>query len=176
MAEELDHIAIAQEARDKFERYAVALTFSILGLAIPTGHFGNGMSADNLELLAWIALLSSGLLGLYRLEKTPVKFETLHKQQFATKRQKTVIGILKQPKSQVSFDNEPAMPLSKAIEKVNTEVAQLGKDVSRVEVKMNRLYRLQRATFLLGILTLPVARAHVPLGHIVSMVRQRVGH
>ena len=64
----------AREIETKFGFYTVALTFTILGLAVQTASFGANIAADFAELLAWMILLISGLNGLMRLEWLP----TLH--------------------------------------------------------------------------------------------------
>ena len=53
----------------------VALAFTILGLAAQTAEFGTLVWADLAELVAWAALLLSGLKGLYRLERIPHIYE-----------------------------------------------------------------------------------------------------
>ena len=58
----------SQEVHFKFEFYLVALTFTIAALAIQTGEFRGYVSMDTFEGTAWITLVISGLIGLWRLE------------------------------------------------------------------------------------------------------------
>ena len=58
----------SQEVHFKFEFYLVALTFTIAAAAIQTGKFGGYFSLDFFEGAAWVALVVSGLTGLWRLE------------------------------------------------------------------------------------------------------------
>lgn len=60
-----------QQIQIKLGFYSVALTFTILGLAIQTASFGANVVADLAELLAWLILLLSGLNGLSLLERMP---------------------------------------------------------------------------------------------------------
>ena len=60
--------------QNRFDFYAVALAFTLLGLSVQTARFGQGHWADCLELLGWVALLISALAGLWRLEKSPGYF------------------------------------------------------------------------------------------------------
>ena len=64
-----------QRFQEKLEFYLVALAFTILGLAAQIAEFGTLVWADLAELVAWAALLLSGLKGLYRLERIPHIYE-----------------------------------------------------------------------------------------------------
>lgn len=63
---------VAQRLQLRFEYYAIALTFSILALAIQSA--SPGPIGTIAELLAWISLLISGLVGLSRLEWQPMLY------------------------------------------------------------------------------------------------------
>ena len=60
----MDNIEYSRQLQEKFELYLLALTFTLLGLAVQTAKFGSFRMADALEILGWIALAISGLSGL----------------------------------------------------------------------------------------------------------------
>lgn len=66
------NIEVAQRIQEKFEFYLLALTFTLVGLAIQTATFGTHVGADVAELVGWFLLLVSGIFGLSRMEWTPV--------------------------------------------------------------------------------------------------------
>ena len=63
---------IAHQSQEKFQFYAVALVFTILGLSIQTATFDGHVAARICEILSWLLLLASGLSGLSHLEWNPV--------------------------------------------------------------------------------------------------------
>lgn len=66
----------SRQLQEKFELYLLALIFTLLGLAVQTAKFGTNTFGDILELLGWLFLLASGLVGLSRLEWLPVAYKT----------------------------------------------------------------------------------------------------
>lgn len=58
----------AREIEIKFNFFLVALNFAILGLGIKTAKFGFNLAIDIFEIMAWISLFSSGLIGLKMIE------------------------------------------------------------------------------------------------------------
>jgi len=63
---------IAVSTQEKFEFYVISLVFTLLALSIQTADFGASSIADSAELLGWLALFISGLVGLWRMEYIPV--------------------------------------------------------------------------------------------------------
>ena len=72
---------IAVNLQSKFEFYLLGLTFAILGLSVQTAVFGVSMVADGFELLGWLSLLASGLVGILRGEWVPVAYRIMSKQE-----------------------------------------------------------------------------------------------
>jgi hypothetical protein len=57
--------------QERFEFYIVALTFTVLGFSVQSASLGVSVVADSFEVLSWGLLLTAGLIGLFRLERTP---------------------------------------------------------------------------------------------------------
>ena len=66
---------ISIRLKERFEFYVIALAFTILGLSIQTASFGTSLPSDSFELLGWLFLFISGLVGLSRLEWIPVWYD-----------------------------------------------------------------------------------------------------
>lgn len=62
---------------DKFELYIISLVFTLLGLSIQTAKFDSYVVLNFSELFGWIALLVSGVFGLWRMEYVPVVLQNL---------------------------------------------------------------------------------------------------
>ena len=62
-----DNSLVGRRAQEKFEFHAIALTLTVLGLAVQTARLGRSVPADSMELLARLALLAAGIFGLWRL-------------------------------------------------------------------------------------------------------------
>ena len=61
-----------ERGRDQFQKlgfYRISLVFAILGLSIQTATFGTFAATDISELLAWLVLLVSGVVGLSVIQK-----------------------------------------------------------------------------------------------------------
>lgn len=62
------HTATAQRIQEKYDFFFVAVTFTILGLAIETADFGIGQLNDAAEIGSWGFLLIGALAGMSRVE------------------------------------------------------------------------------------------------------------
>jgi hypothetical protein len=59
---------VAVEAQRKFDYFLIALTFSVLSLALNTFKQSDSKWIDSAETIAWLLLLISGIFGLLRVK------------------------------------------------------------------------------------------------------------
>ena len=133
---------ISQRLQERFEFYVIALAFTILGLSIQTASFGESLVSDSFELLGWLFLFVSGLVGLSRLEWVPVAYN-IHAgiqnlQAEATRlRQAQQMGHNEVP----VIDNErEIVPVEEAIQTQDDAVIQLKPKVENIEKWISRKY------------------------------------
>ena len=65
---------IGIDVQTKFDFYLLALTFTILGLAVQTATDVTELLCTLVELASWVLFLLSGIFGLYRLAWLPVGY------------------------------------------------------------------------------------------------------
>ena len=167
---ELDpNIKLAQEIQQKFDLYLLALTFTLLCLSIQTGKFGRPPLADAAELFGWIALLVSGVVGLWRLEWMPVGYnihgeiEQLEgdlkycKQLLSRGIQKTPVG-----------NAEELHSVDGIINLKDAQIMSLKQKVKKVEGGTVIKYKFQKALFLAGLIFLILSRANIPIQKVID--------
>ncbi len=162
----------AIELRGKFEFYLLALTFSILGLSIQTAGFGVCLSADAFELVGWLALFVSGVIGILRAELIPVAYDIQSKITH-TRRQHDEVATALQQGNQIPFSFVEAGIVSvlhgtQAIAKLDNTIVTLEAKFKATEDKIIRRYNRMKWFFMIGIGCLLVARGLPPTISIVE--------
>lgn len=161
---------VAIELRSKFEFYLLGLTFTILGLSIQTAKFGNSNVADFFELLGWLGLLVSGIVGLLRGEWIPVA----HSIQAQLSARKQEIHTLIEageaggevPLTFIDGAREVTLTGQQAIDKLDGLVRELERQRFAAEKKIITRYGWMKYSFLAGIVALVVARSYP---HVISV-------
>lgn len=147
---------IARSLQSKFDFYFLALVFTTLGLSIQTARFSSSVQFW-CEILSWMMLLISGLMGLSRLEWMPAMYRNYSHLSEGEAR-------LRQAHSGRAIVNEAGVVWSKAeIERV---VKASETDVSRRKAWEETLERRHMCKqiahkwfFVLGIVLLILSRA-----------------
>lgn len=166
---ELDpNIKLAQEIQQKVELYLLALTFTLLCLSIQTGEFGRPPLADAAELFGWIALLVSGVVGLWRLEWMPVGYNIhgeMEQLEGELKYCKQLLekGIQKMPVG----DAEKLHSVKGVIDLKDTQIISLKQKAKKVEGGTVIKYKIQKALFLAGLVFLILSRAYIPIQKLI---------
>ena len=157
---------IAIELRGKLEFYLLALAFSVLGLSIQTAQFGEYLLADVLELTGWLALFTSGVIGIMRAEWVPVAYEIQSKITSTRGRRADVHqGLQRGVQIQIPFlegGKETLLAGEQAVAKLDSLVSTLEEQYKTTEDQIIRRYRTMRRAFMLGIGCLLLARGVPP--------------
>ena len=82
----INYIDVAEDYSKKFNFYIVALTFTLLGFSVQTAKFDSGTFGLCFELIGWVSLLLSGVIGLNRLSKFTTVYTLLHRRETNAKR------------------------------------------------------------------------------------------
>ena len=77
----MNYIEVAEDYSRKFNFYIVALAFTLMGLSVQTAKFDSGVFGLCFELLGWLGLLLSGVIGLHRLSKFTSLYTLLHRRE-----------------------------------------------------------------------------------------------
>jgi len=163
---------ISIRLKERFEFYVIALTFTILGLSIQTASFGASLLSDSFELLGWLFLFISGLVGLSRLEWIPVAY-SVHAEiqnwqsEAARLRQYQQMGRAAVP---VVDDERGIVPIEEAIHAQDAEVTCLRPKAENIEKWTLRKYTIHKWTFILGLIFLLLSRSYGPAANIASKV------
>jgi hypothetical protein len=167
----------AVSAQRNFEAYAVALTFTILGLSVQTGHFGVSLAANGLEVMSWLGLLLSGLVGLRRMERTPqiidwsAQLGGLEARVRSLVEAKEVQGV-----RVVQVSDQGRRPIDEEIKATKDSVEKLRAHIKPQDASMVRLYKWQRGLFVWGLISLLAARAYFPVAGMVIAILHALRH
>lgn len=157
---------IAIELRSKFEFYLLALTFSVLGLSIQTAIFDKNLIADAFELLGWLTLFLSGLIGILRAEWIPVAYDVQSKIHRLTRQNQEIRQDLQRGiQVEVPFlenEKETLLKGEDAVAKIASTIVMLENQHDCTNNKIISRYQKMKWTFLIGIGCLMVARGLPP--------------
>lgn len=154
-----DNAAAAHRVQVKFEFYLVALTFTVLGLSVQTAKFGGLVVADALELFSWVVLLLSGLFGLWRLEWSPVFYHVSDRRDWSHEIARQARRQISSGVQQVGVSGEDrTFPVDEIVRMHEEAVSRFDKELDGLQNRQLKKYRVQRATLLVGMVGLVVAR------------------
>jgi erythromycin esterase-like protein len=161
---------VGQRVQEKFDFYVVGLAFTVLGLAIQTAKFGVWKWADVMELVGWLSLFISGVAGLRRLALIPgffhvAAFENEHRDSAAELK-----TMRAQPgatfRSLTTLQPISADPLIEAHEKAATNAQE---NLDKFNRKFRTQSRIQRQALVVGLGLLMLARAAIPVRHLIAV-------
>jgi hypothetical protein len=160
-----------QRIQEKFQFYIVGLTFTILGLSVQTAVFGRNPFADILEILSWVALLGSGLLGLLRLHRIPYLYDAFgRRQKEQTKRDTAHVNILRGETTYTDTNSGQVRPMMELVTIGDQNVTTMTGIIEKWHTEMRASFRWQLRLGVGGLTTLIVARAFIPTARIVLAI------
>lgn len=171
MSQQTD-LEYSRQLQEKFELYLLGLIFTLLGLAVQTANFGNSQFADIAELLGWLSLLISGLVGLSRIEFMAVVYKnigllTIEKQRLQAYQDAAARGTMRTV--QVEGTDE-TLDVHDYI--ANRKAAITGGEnlIDDLEKSTLRKYAVHKWSFVVGFVLLICARGFIPASQIISSV------
>ena len=140
------------EIQYKFEFYLLVLTFTLLGFAIQTSNFIQSAPADLSEIVGWLLLLVSGVIGLWRLEWIPVAYNTYTEIKRIAAEIDYCKNLLKTGIEEMPVgDVEKPQSVSKVVDLKNSQLKTLFEKFERVECRTLLKYKCQKALFVLSL-------------------------
>ena len=157
---------------EKIEFYFIGLAFTLLGLAIQSFKTTQIFKQDFLETSGWLLLLSSGLIGLWKLEWLPillhVENEKADKEQIVDQLRKIASQGIRSVK--ISNENrtaeitEVASLAESSLNKIKDHSKKLGK---RHGIK----HATQKYLFIIGISSIFLARSYPVVKEILKTMK-----
>ena len=163
---------IAQKTQEKFEFYLISLVFTLLALSIQTSKFGVSAIADSFELIGWLSLLVSGVSGLWRIEYLSVERMKLN---YKDELQNQIYNCneikLKGATEIYVLEDEKDQPIEERIKNLNEGIKALNPVIKKLERHNNIKYKTHRVSFLLGVISIIVARGYIPAGNVFAQIK-----
>jgi len=145
---------------EKFEFYFLGLTFTLLALAVQSFKPSPSLSADVIEILGWLFLLVSGLLGLSKVEWISAMLYTQARLSYFEQARDDLQKA--QAQNLPLRDSKDGRTLNPAemIEKNECTLSDIKSQGNKMDKKHEFKHKGQKAFFLIGLIALLVARAH----------------
>lgn len=148
----------------KFNFYFLGLTFGILALSIQTATFQTPLPARIAELVGWVFLLTSGIVGLSRVEWMPTQYQLtglrvdtehrIHGLQKAVQEGTRVVHVTLERRDR---------PIEDLIAQAESDLAKLGSHIGMLDRTAMKKYRVQKYSFVIGLAAIMVSRGYAPI-------------
>ena len=163
----------ARQLQEKVDLYMLALVFTLLGLAIQTAKFEYSDVADALELLGWLSLTISGLVGLSRMEWLPVSHASFHKISKLTSEKTYLEQLANSGHKRIQVtDSDIPQEITSLISNRTIAIDSLEKNIDDLQESTLKKYHVHKLSLLLGIVLLTGARGYLPA---TNLTRKYVG-
>jgi hypothetical protein len=127
------------------------LVFTLLAAAVQTAKFSDSRISDALELLGWIALLASGIAGLWSLEYYPVVYS----------------GKANIRDHADRIDNAPDFEAASAGAR---DFEKASEKLRHLQAFTEKRYSAHRWLFVFGLACLLIARGYLPMQRLLSSI------
>jgi len=150
--------------KEKLELYMISLCFAVLAVSVQTSEFGRGAVPDWAELIGWVALLVSGLMGLWRMEYVPVTLENLVKLDRMEDRISSLNDAKRRGTREVLLEAENrVVGIDELIKSNQDAIARAAPLVKGQERSLLVKYFVHRYSMVGGFVLLMVSRGYQPL-------------
>lgn len=150
---------ISIEQQSRFQFYLVALTFTVLGLAIQTAPPEGPVVALCAEIIGWIVLLASGLAGLSHLEWSPTtRVSMANRDDLFNKLQELRKAAQDGQKLVLIIETGEQVPIQERIKDYESYVETLDQYLAVLDRKASIKYQILKWCFVIGVVALGVSR------------------
>ena len=163
------NIEVAQRIQEKFDAYLLGLIFTVLAVSIQTAEFGTSLVADAFELFSWVCLLVAGLAGLSRLEWIPEQYRLyslqLEKEALAREGEKARLAGAREFHV---LEDRKVVNAEEHVTDARASAQKVAGALEPIAKKNTRKYRIMRTAFVVGLVSVMIARALVPAAAIIA--------
>jgi hypothetical protein len=147
---------------EKFEFYFLGLTFTLLGAAIQTAAFtGHSHVSVITEIIGWAGFAISGLVGLSKLEHlSVVVYLRNRKNEFENNKSQFERAKVSGTESVRIAQTGEVMAIDAVIHQAGESAARYSEQLDKVGKRHEAKDIIQRWAFVLGLLSVAVARAY----------------
>lgn len=160
---------IAQQTQEKFVFYFLSLVFTLLALSAQTSKLGRSTVEDILELIGWAGLLTSGLVGLWRMEWEPVIRVKLgirnEYQQARSDLKRHMLGGLQEV--HLLHDNQ-SQPVEERLENLDNALSKLDSLIDTLEGHHSVKYTVAKYAFVLGLVFVIASRSAAAIADLLN--------
>ena len=158
------NLDIAINYQEKYDFYIVSLVFTILAFSIQTSHFEGNILIKISELVAWIALLISGIAGLSMLRDTRFLYKLIAlKHKFENKENDFKELLLKGVKEIHILEDSKDHPVDEQIKLAGESVSKIENKLKVEQSKNKKRYRIQNVFMIMGFSFLIISRGIIPI-------------
>ena len=161
---------IAHQTQEKFEFYLLGLVFTLLVLSVQTATLHQSNLANFCELLAWFSLLTSGVVGLWRMEyssvwRTKIAIKSDYENKIDELREFMHTHGVKEIPVLETKENES---IEERIQKYQEAITLLDPLLVKLESQNSWKYQIHRFGFVIGLFLLLVSRG---FEHITNLIK-----
>lgn len=150
-----------QRIQERIQFYYLTLTFTMLALAIETYKPGIYKTSSVVELISWLFLLISGLLGLYRMRMIPKYYKlSVHQNMLRWNIKDAQELKLKGEKQLYLQEKKKVFDIDMYIEENGKGIEYLEKKEKELTRHLKPFIRIHEVGLMLGIFMLAFGRAY----------------
>jgi hypothetical protein len=154
---------------EKYEFYFLGLTFTLLGASIQTANLTAHSSISIVaEIVGWLSLVTSGLVGLSKIEYLPVLIHLRNRKSEFEKYKSTLEQARTSGATEVRVaETGDVVTVGEVLLKIENNVSQYTSQLGTVGKWHEAKHITQKWSFVAGLLFVAVARAYDAVSHII---------